>query len=63
MASGMPSSRSQIVTTEAMFDPEAKPDTNEEEGETAEAEGEETADAKPARAKKAKAETKAESAE
>lgn len=46
-------------TAEAMFDPEAKPDTDEE-GETAEAEDEETADAKPARAKKAKAETKAE---
>ena len=46
---------------EAMFDPEAKRD-DEEQGETAEAEGEESADAKPARAKKAKAE-KAETAE
>jgi large subunit ribosomal protein L9 len=46
----------------AMFDPEAKQD-DEEQGEAAEAEGEEAADAKPARAKKAKAETKAETAE
>jgi large subunit ribosomal protein L9 len=47
---------------EAMFDPEAKRD-EEEQGETAEAEGEESADAKPARAKKAKAEAKVENAE
>jgi large subunit ribosomal protein L9 len=39
---------------EAMFDPEAKHDTDEQ-GETAESEGEEAADAKPARAKKVKA--------
>jgi large subunit ribosomal protein L9 len=45
---------------EAMFDPEAKRD---EEGATTEAEGEENADAKPARAKKAKTEAKAETAE
>jgi large subunit ribosomal protein L9 len=45
----------------AMFDPEAKRETDEEGGE-AQAEGEATAEAKPARAKKAKAE-KAETAE
>ena len=48
-------------TAEAMFDPEAKRDADEE-GDKAQAEGEEAADAKPARAKKAKAE-KAETAE
>ena len=49
-------------TAEAMFDPEAKVNADEE-GEAAGAEGEDIADAKPTQAKKAKAETKADSDE